>query len=96
MTNTNDDPIARDLRLLEFNFPASGSLGRRLEWGAARAFLTHRDGKFRADLMYEVFRDLVSTCITQHVDQHALDVLRVAEQSEREILEKLARKTLNE
>jgi hypothetical protein len=36
-------------------------------------------------------RDLVKNCISRHVDQDALRVLKVAEQSERQILERLSR-----
>ncbi len=37
-------------------------------------------------------RELAANCIQQHIDQAALDVLRVAEKSEREILERLTKR----
>jgi hypothetical protein len=40
----------------------------------------------------DTLRDLVRECIEQHVDDRALEVMQTAEESEREILEKLARK----
>lgn len=36
-----------------------------------------------------VLRQLVETAITQHIDQHALEMTRVAEQSEREVLQRM-------
>ena len=37
-----------------------------------------------------VLRDLVRDCIAQHISEHELEVLRAAEESEREFLERLA------
>jgi hypothetical protein len=38
-------------------------------------------------------RQLVADCIDRHIDRHALEVLRVAEKSERDILTRLCNKT---
>jgi hypothetical protein len=35
-------------------------------------------------------RELVKECIERHIDQHQLSVLRIAEESERELFTKLA------
>ncbi len=60
----------------------------------ARTTLTAAEGLGRsvADLcdLSRKFRELVHNCIVRHIDPDALGVLEVAEQSEREILQRLA------
>jgi len=39
-----------------------------------------------------LLRDMVRDAIERHIDQHALEITRVAERSEREVLERMAKR----
>lgn len=63
MNKQNEHLIDSELNLADFNFPVSEGIDRRLAWAAARAYLKYRKAEFRSYDLYEVFREIISTCL---------------------------------